>query len=308
MGDNPATAWHSPRPPMRRFLPLPLSVALSVFLSGCFYPADRGKALEAKVDKLQAGNAELSAALDDAQKKLAESTPRIDAKIAEVTTAMESLDKAARRSGADIGVQLQKSIEDLAALRGQVETYLYRLNELDTAVKALTEATDKKFVDLQGEEAARQAEADKKAKELQRPADKAEFLALAAAKGKAGDVPLSRQLYNEFLKKWSKDPLAAEAHFALGDSYFQEARFSEALYEFGKVVQDFPKFGRTPAAFLKTSESFAKLKLPKEARLALDELLKAHPASPEAKVAKARIAELDKAQKAVPPPKKAGQK
>ncbi len=277
---------------MRRFL-----LAIPLLFAGCFYPADRGKALEARVDTLAAKNDELSRALAEAQAKLAETTPRIDAKIAEVTTAMESLDKAARRSGADIGVQLQKSIEDLAVLRGQVDTYLYRIGELDTALKALGEETTAKFVALQGVEATRQAEADKKAKELQRPADKAEFLALARAKAKGGDVALARQLLNEFLKKWPKDPLAAEAHEALGESYFQESRWSEALYEFGKVVQEFPKSPRAPASYLKTSEAFGKLKMPNESRLALDELLKAFPQSAEAKTAKTRLAELDKAKK-----------
>ena len=92
------------------------SLALCAFaLPGCFYPADRGRALEAKVSRLEADNAALATELKDARAKLEATLPRIDAKVAEVTKALEALDTASRRSGADIGVQLSKAVEDLAA-------------------------------------------------------------------------------------------------------------------------------------------------------------------------------------------------
>ena len=46
-----------------------------------------------------------------------EALPKIDAKITEMTKALESLDRASRSSGADIGVRLQKTIEDLGMRR-----------------------------------------------------------------------------------------------------------------------------------------------------------------------------------------------
>jgi TolA-binding protein len=280
------------RPPMRRLALLSL-----LTLSGCFYPADRGRALEAKVDKLTSDNTRITEELKQAREQLSATLPRIDEKVAEVTRALDSLEKGSRRNDADIGIQLQKTVEDLANLRGQVETYLYKIGELESATGKLTADAEKKQLAQQGPDAVKDAEAKKQAEALKRPEDKKEFLALAQQKAKAGEVPVARQLYSEFMKKWAKDPLMGEAHFGMGETYFTEDKCREALFEYGKVIQDFPKTPSAPQAYLRSSDCFAKLKMTEESRLALEELVKSFPKSEEAKTAKSRIAELDKAKK-----------
>lgn len=277
-------------------------------LTGCFYPAARGRALESRLDQLDSTQARLQAELKQTRDQLDATLPRIDEKIAQVSKALDGLDTASRRSGADIGIQLQKTVEDLAQLRGQVETYVYKIGELEAALNRTNEDTDKRLLELKGEAALREAEARKKAEELKRPSDKKEFLALAQDKAKGGDTALARQLYNEFLKKWPKDALVADAHFGLGESYFAEDKCREALFEYGKLLQDHPKADVTPAAYLRSSECFQKLKMQDESRMALEEVVKGYPKSEAAKTAKARIAELDKAKKAAPAKKPAPKK
>jgi tol-pal system protein YbgF len=225
-----------------------------------------------------------------------------------VTQALESLDKAARRNDADIGIQLQKTLEDLAQLRGQVETYLYKIGELEAALNKVTTEAERKQLAQQGADALKEAEARKQAEALQRPTDKKEFLALAQQRAKAGELPLARQLYSEFMKKWAKDPLIGEAHFGMGETYFTEEKCREALFEYGKVIQDHPKTPSAPEAYLRSSDCFAKLKMKEESRLALEELVKSHPKSDAAKTAKTRLAELDKAKKPAPAAPKKGSK
>ncbi|WP_093518342.1 tetratricopeptide repeat protein [Stigmatella erecta] len=271
-------------------------------LSGCFYPANRGRALEAKVDRLGADNTRMAEELKQAREQLAATMPRIDEKVAEVTQALESLDKASRRNDADIGIQLQKTVEDMAQLRGQVETYVYKISELETSLARVTEESEKRMLALQGSAAVKEAEAKKQAEALQRPTDKKEFLALAQEKAKAGDTLVARQLYTDFLKKWAKDALAGEAHFGLGETYFVEDKCREALFEYGKVIQDHAKSPSAPEAYLRSSDCFAKLKMKDESRLALEELIKSYPKAEAAKKAKAKLAELDKAKKPAPAP------
>ncbi len=287
------------RRPMRRLALLSL-----LTLSGCFYPANRGRALETKVDRLGAENTRMAEELKQAREQLAATLPRIDEKVAEVTQALDSLDKASRRNDADIGIQLQKTVEDMAQLRGQVETYVYKISELETSLARVTEESEKRMLALQGSAAVKEAEAKKQAEALQRPTDKKEFLALAQEKAKAGDALVARQLYTEFLKKWAKDALAGEAHFGLGETYFSEDKCREALFEYGKVIQDHAKSPSAPEAYLRSSDCFAKLKMKDESRLALEELIKSYPKAEAAKKAKAKLAELDKAKKPAPAPKK----
>ncbi|ATB32093.1 tetratricopeptide repeat protein [Melittangium boletus] len=272
-------------------------IALPLAISGCFYPASRGRTLESRLERIDTTQAQLQEEIKRTREQLDATLPRIDEKIAEVSKALQSLDTASRRSGADIGIQLQKTVEDLAQLRGQVETYLHKIGELESALARASEDTDKRLLALKGEEALKEAEARKKAEELKRPTDKKEFLALAQSKAKAGDMTVARQLYNEFIKKWPKDALVADAHFGLGESYFTEDKCREALFEYGKLLQEYPKAEATPGAYLRSSECFKKLKMQEESRLALEELVKGYPKSEAAKTAKSRLAELDKAKK-----------
>ena len=105
-----------------------------------------------------------------------------------MTKALESLEKGSRRNDADIGIQLQKTVEDLAKLRGQVETYLYKISELEAALGRLPPRREKKQLAQQGADALKEAEAKKQAEALKRPEDKKEFLALAQEKAKAGEL------------------------------------------------------------------------------------------------------------------------
>ncbi len=273
-----------------------LGLALAA-LPGCFYPSDRGRALEARVDKLTAENEQLAAQLREAQDKLTTTMPKIDGKIAEVSRAMESLDKAARRSGADIGVGLEKTVQDVAALRGQVETTQFKLTELEAAVKKVTDDT---------------ASAKKKAEESTCPPEKADCLKLAGEKATSGDLAVARALYAQFLKKWSKDKddSVAEAHYGLGETFFNEDKCREALYEYGKVIEEFAKSKTAPGAYLRSSDCFRKLNMQEEARIALEEVVKGFPKSDAAKTAKVKLAELEKAKKAPPkgPAKPGGKK
>ena len=265
---------------MNRLLP----VIFLMPLAGCFYPAERGRLVEQRLDKIDGTTTRLEQTIKQSESKQADTVSKVQA-------ALEGLDKAAHRSDADIGIQLQKTVEDLASLRGQVETYQYKVTELETQLKSAKEELSKKATDV---DAAKQVDAKKKAEELKRPEEPKEFFKLATDKQKGGETALARQLYNEFLKKWPRDESVGEVHYALGETYLEEDRCREALYEYGKVISDFSKSKIAPSAYLRSSECFKKLKLLSEAKLALDELMKQHPKSDAAKTAKTRLAELSK--------------
>jgi tol-pal system protein YbgF len=259
-------------------------VLLSVYgiglLGGCYSP-EKGKMLELRVDKLAQDNDTLQAQLKAQQDKLAESLPRVDQKVAEVTKALEGLDQAARRSDADIGVQLQKVVEDMATLRGQVDAYSHQLDQLQSQVNALT-----------GAPAAKPVLAP--AAEIARPADKKDFFALAYNKQKANELVVARQLYLDFIRKYPRDELAGEAHFQLAETYFTEDKCPEALPEYGQLVKAFPNSKSMPTALLHSADCFARLKNIDAAQAALDQVLKRYPGTEAAKKAKARLAELKK--------------
>jgi TolA-binding protein len=281
---------------MARLSPLPglVPAALGLFLAGCFYPGDRGRLLEMKVDRISQQNDALERKLTDADEKLSSTLPKVEEKLGQMTRALESLEKGARRSDADIGVQLQKAVEDVQQLRGQVETYLHRIDALEQNLKQLQQDTDKKLGEL-GQESAKQAEAQRRAEQLKRPSTAREMLELAEGKAKAGDLPLARQLYAELLQKWPRHELAGQSLFGLAETYFTESKCEDALSHYGTVFKEHAKSPVVPDALLHASECFRKLKMTAASRDALEELVKSHPKSEAAKAAKTRLAELDKA-------------
>jgi tol-pal system protein YbgF len=246
-----------------------LSLA-ALALGACFYSSEAGKNLETRVDKL---DKDLRAEQKAQAEKLDQQLPRIDQKIAEVTKALDSLDQASRRSGADTSVQLQKVIEDLAQLRGQVEAYTHNLDALQDRAAAV----DKKAAD-----------------DVPRPTDKKEFFALAQSKAKSGDVQTARTLYLEFIRKWPKDDLAGDAHFALAESYYGQDNCPEALPEYGQLIKNFGKSKSVPLAYVRSGDCFARLKNPEAARLAYEQVLKDYPRSSEAKLAQKGLSGLKK--------------
>jgi TolA-binding protein len=270
---------------------------LGLCLAGCFYPGDRGRLLENKVDQLAANDTEIIKKLNQTEQKVSGTLPKVEAKLGEMTKAMEGLDKASRRSDADIGVQLQKALEDVAQLRGQVETYLHRIDALEQGLKGLQETTDKRLGELTDKEAAKQADAQARADALKKPTSAKEMLELAEEKAKAGDRSLARQLYAELLRRWPKDALAGQSELGLAELYYAENKCEDALSHYGIVIKEHAKLPAVPDALLHASECFRKLKMTDASRDALNELIKNHPKSDAAKTAKTKLAELDKAAK-----------
>jgi tol-pal system protein YbgF len=263
---------------MPRPAALPTLALLAALLQGCFYSSEAGKALELRVDKLQKDNEALRAEQKAESDKLEQQLPRIDQKVAEVTKALDSLDQASRRSGADTSVQVQKLTEDVAQLRGQVDAYTHTLDE------------------LQGRTAAVPASGDRKpGSDVQRPTDKREFFQLAQSKAKAGDTVTARTLYQDFIRKWPRDDLAGDAHFAVAESYFSQDNCPDALPEYGQLIKNFPKSGSVPLAYVRSGDCFSRLKNPEAARLAFEQVVHDYPKSPEAKVAQRRLADMKKA-------------
>ena len=243
-------------------------------LSGCFFPADRGRVLEGRVDSLTEENKKLKLQLRESEERLSKTNESLqDA---------NDLLKQTARSGAELNVKLDSAMQEIASLRGQVESSQFKGSEFEAKLQALVAQTPKPED--------KPVEANPKKEELKRPDSAKEYVELAADKVKAGDVELGRRLYTEYLKKWPRDEQVGEVHFALGETYFTDGKCREALFEYSKVIQDFSKTKSAPQAYLRSGDCFKDLKMANESKLAFEELIKQFPKSEAAKTAKARLA------------------
>jgi tol-pal system protein YbgF len=272
-------------------------LALLLLASACV-TTERGKKMEARIERLE-GESELSAKqLDDQKKAVRERVAAVDQKIAEVQKKLDELNTTAHRTGADLAVNQDKLTEEVRRLGGVLEELTHRLDAFEAALAQQKSDTDARFAALKGAGALDEFEARKKLEKLQRPTDKAAFFALAQDQETKGERIAARELYEEFVKKWPSDPRAADAHFRLGELWYGDRRYREAILEYGKVAKDFPRSDKAPDAMLRTGESMLALDLKDDAKALFEEVGKRYPKSTAAQRARARLAEL------APPPKK----
>ena len=107
-----------------------------------------------------------------------------------------------------------------------------------------------------------------------------------------GDKANARNQFEEFIKKYPKSDNADNARFWIAESYYSEKWFEKAILEYQKVLENYPKSNKVAASRLKQGYAFAELGEKANARLILNELLKKHPDSNEAKFAKEKLKSL----------------
>jgi tol-pal system protein YbgF len=203
-------------------------------------------------------------------------------------------------------VQLEQTQNDVEKLRGTMEEHLHRIEQVEAQAASFKSELEQKIAALdelqkkQAEAAAarekdrekQQAAAAAAKKEDETPEDKQGLYDDARKKldeGAAGDA---RKGFQAFLKKWPKDALAANAQYWLGETYYADGKYQEAIVEFQKVREQHPKSEKAADALLKLGYSFAQLNMSKEASLFLDEVIQKHPATPAARLAKDKLKQL----------------
>jgi TolA-binding protein len=239
---------------------------------GCIYSAERGRLLEGRVDRLEIEKKELEQSLKK-QKNL------LDGQVAEVQNALEKLDHSARRTGADIGIQVEQLQSEFSNLRGQLEQIQHQQAQMQANFSPNMPS-----------------ESDSQASSIKRPVDKEEFAELV--ENKLTENPnVGRELASEWLKKWPRDSKASTIHFLLGTSYFDNQEWRAALSEYGEIVKNFSKSAEAPRALLQSADCFIALKMPREARLVLQEILRSYPQSEVVSEARTKLSKLSKRKK-----------
>lgn len=272
-----------PAPPRSALLPV-LVAALLVGSTGCWVPIEQGRAMESDLvrlkDDLSHQQKELQKLESRARKEQEELLARVDGKMAEIGETLEALNRASRKTGADLSVELESTQQDVAMLRGLVEEAQVRFAALEDALALLKEETDAKGAARPREE------------ESPRPVEKQAFYDLAKAKLDAGEHQQARELFTEFLGKWRSDALAANAQYWLAETFYAQKRYREAIFEFQKVQEAWPKSDKVPDSLLKIGFSFVALGVKDGAVPFLEEVVSAHPKAPAARLAREKLKEL----------------
>jgi tol-pal system protein YbgF len=106
---------------------------------------------------------------------------------------------------------------------------------------------------------------------------------------KSNDMQRTRDIFTQFTEHHPKNVLASNAHFWIGETYFIQKNYEQAILEYQEVIKKYPGKEKVPAAMLKQAMSFKELGDDKSARYIYKKLIEEHPRSEEAKRAKDKL-------------------
>jgi TolA-binding protein len=241
--------------------------------AGCVTSGE-GNAMRADITRL-------SERLETLEKRGAEAEVQTERlrKILDEATALLS------RNNADVGTRVQKAEMDLGALSGKIEEAKHLLEQLqkqqgdDTARLTALEQGQAKIVDRVAPAMAE---------------DKETLWRQAQERMAGGMREDARRFFRGYIQRFPQDPRTPLAHIEIGRSYGLEAKQTQAVAEYNRVLEAFPKSAEVPEAMWLMAQAYVDLKFCRDATALLQDLGRRYPKSPRANEAKSRLKDVQK--------------
>jgi tol-pal system protein YbgF len=258
----------------------------------------------------------LDTRLNELEIRNAEANKRSQALKSDLTVREEE-EEVLRHQSAGLRAKIEALNEDIRALNGRIEELEHLLNRQKQmeaeGIKAEEERVEKlakstKTNDeriyrieqyLNFEPSAQKAPATKTdeetvakiipAGEVKTELSEDEIYRMAKQAFDQGDSDGARKKFQELIEKFPKSERADNAQFWIGEIYYREKWYEKAILEYQKVIESYPMGNKVPASLLKQGLAFLNLGDKNNSRLILEELIKKHPKSNEAKIAKDKM-------------------
>lgn len=107
-----------------------------------------------------------------------------------------------------------------------------------------------------------------------------------------GDIAGAKRDFKRFLEVYPKSKYAENSYYWLGECYFAEKRYEEAILEFDEVIKKFPKGSKVPDALYRQGIAFLEMNDKTNAKLILKEVVRRFPKSDQANRAQKKLKEL----------------
>ena len=195
-----------------------------------------------------------------------------------------------RKGNADLQASLESMKVDLQVLTGKVDDLSLQGKKPADDLALFKEDMDRRLTLLEQKLQGVSKEQEVVQKQVAESPDILYESGLAAFKG--GDMKKARELFSTFVERYPKQNLTSNAVYWIGESYYSEKDYEQAILEFQKVIKNYPDKEKVAPAMLKQGMAFINLKDSKGAKYILKELIKQYPASEEAKRGKDQLKAL----------------
>lgn len=269
---------------MRASLPLAALCALLVS-TACVSSGDLEK-LEDRIIDLQD---EVQALKRQASSK--EEVERLNTELAEKTQSI-------LRSNADLSVKVDAVEDRIGNTQGSIEQTNYRIDRL---VQQIAQ-NEREIANLKsalrasapaGTEPAIQEEiVVGRTPPAAQAADPIQLYQSAYRDYQRGNWDLAIEGFEDFLTANPGSDLADNAAYWIGESYYSQKKYREAIAQFDRVISQYPQSDRVPPALLKKGLGYIELGQRAQGIVQLQYVVHEHPASQEASLAREKLRSL----------------
>ncbi len=200
-----------------------------------------------------------------------------------------------RKQQADLQASLDSTRVDLQSLAGKVDENAMQSKKPEEDIGLLREDLERRLSAAED----RLTKLEKGMEEVQKklaappPAPVAkspeEVYQQAIDTFKAGKFDEARGMFTGFIKQYPTNELASNAQYWVGETYYSEKKYEQAILAFQDVIKKYPNTGKVPAAMLKQGMSFFAIGDDKSAKYVLKKLTTDYPLSDEATTAAAKL-------------------
>lgn len=232
---------------------------------------DRTAVLKTLVEQAVDAVNRMSATVSQLERAVQESRANTDARVDSLATQVQAL----RDSMDEMNVRMAKLSEQLAETRNVLQSVDARLTEPPRAMEGtLAESPEVPASTTSGV-----------------PSAKALYDA-ALRDFIGGKYDLARQQFTDYLTYYPETLLAGNARFYIGETYYRQKEFRQAIAEYDEVLANYPKSYKIAAARLKKGYALIELNEREAGIQALRTLIREHPDSEEAHLARSRLQRL----------------
>lgn len=289
-----------------------LFLIITLILNGCVAYQEEFQTLKIKVVNLEAIVNKQNQKYEEMEKRL----NVIDKKI----TSLES--KISKDVLVDIKTQILSDLEDIkyqqALLSSQLEDLKFskeeqdkeftdRLNNLFTQVQALQlrikeiekelgitpKVTSNETTVVSNETASSNKTAilstnatNATVTQVEKPLTEVELYEKAYSSYQQGNFRRARKLFEEYIEKFPKGKWIGQAYFWIGESYFKEKKYEEAILSYQKLIELQGWHPLKPTAMFKQAQAFKALGDIEAYKILLKKVINQYPNSKEAEKAK----------------------
>ncbi len=208
---------------MRRLWPC----LLLLFQPGCVTLWNYNQTVDDLRSRLQV-LAEKQAALESAQTESQQQMEQVRQEMVEATEAL-------RAGGANLGADVDALKTEVARLKGSQEEVAWAISRQQEDLQEV-----RKALDTLGVPAVRLPDGVTE--------DRDSLFQAAQDALQKKDGPLARGLLRRFLENFPEEPRAAEAQFLLGETFFQEGKWGQAVREYQRVHDRYKEVKGAPVA------------------------------------------------------------